>query len=128
MAQANYVIQLTVVNDGTLTNEIRLGAIGDIQYVIDQEDVADDLLILASDNLFEFESCDFVNFAKKYNSDALAMYYEDDINQLKRNGTASLLCTNILCSKRDNFTLNKTIFKMKGIIQMYLETLFHISY
>lgn len=89
MAQANYVIQLTVVNDGTLTNETRLGAIGDIQYVIDQEDVADDLLILASDILFEFELSDFVNFAKKYNSKALAMYYEDDINQLKRNGTAS---------------------------------------
>lgn len=65
MAQANYVIQLTVVNVGTLTNETRLGAIGDIQYVIDQEDVADDLLILASDNLFEFELSDFVNFAKK---------------------------------------------------------------
>lgn len=89
MAQANYVIQLTVVNDGTLTNETRLGAIGDIQYVIDQEDVADDLLILASDNLFEFELSVFVNFAKKYNSDALAMYHKDDINQLKRNGTAS---------------------------------------
>ncbi|MGH2116668.1 sugar phosphate nucleotidyltransferase [Aerococcus sp. L_32] len=65
VAQANYVIQLTVVNVGTLTNETRLGAIGDIQYVIDQEDVADDLLILASDNLFEFELSDFVNFAKK---------------------------------------------------------------
>lgn len=33
---ANYDIKFTVVNDGTLTNETRLGAIGDIQFVIEQ--------------------------------------------------------------------------------------------
>lgn len=86
---ANYDIKFTVVNDGTLTNETRLGAIGDIQYVINQKDISDDLLILAGDNLFEFELTDFVSFATENNSDALAMYYEENLDQLKRNGTAT---------------------------------------
>ena len=86
--QANYDMKFTVVNDGTLTNETRLGAIGDIQFVIDQLGIQDDLLILAGDNLFEFSLAEFVDFAKKYDSDALAMYYEANLDQLKRNGTA----------------------------------------
>ena len=87
--QANYDMKFTVVNDGTLTNETRLGAIGDIQFVIDQLGIQDDLLILAGDNLFEFSLAEFVDFAKKYDSDALAMYYEANLDQLKRNGTAN---------------------------------------
>lgn len=86
--QANYNMKFTVVNDGTLTNETRLGAIGDIQFVIDQVGIQDDLLILAGDNLFEFSLKEFVGFAKDHDSDALAMYYEANLDQLKRNGTA----------------------------------------
>lgn len=46
-------MKFNVVNDGTLTNKTRLGAIGDIQFVIDELDIQDDLLILAGANLFE---------------------------------------------------------------------------
>lgn len=60
--QANYRVKLTVVNDGTLSNETRLGAIGDIQFVIDNQEVNDDLMIVAGDNLFGFELTDFVDF------------------------------------------------------------------
>ena len=87
--QANYEMKFTVVNDGTLTNETRLGAIGDIQFVIDQLGIQDNLLILAGDNLFEFSLAEFVDFAKDHDSDALAMYYEANLDQLKRNGTAA---------------------------------------
>lgn len=41
----DYSEQVTVINDGTPCNDNRLGAIGDIQYVIDQENVQDDLLV-----------------------------------------------------------------------------------
>ncbi|MFV8813851.1 sugar phosphate nucleotidyltransferase [Aerococcus urinaeequi] len=60
----------------------------DIQFVNDQLNIEDDLLILAGDNLFEFSVAEFVNFAKNYGSDGLAMYYEVKLEQLKRNGTA----------------------------------------
>ncbi|MHA7117638.1 nucleotidyltransferase family protein [Aerococcus viridans] len=103
--QANYDIKFTVVNDGTLSNETRLGAIGDIQFVIDQLNIQDDLLILAGDNLFEFSLAEFVGFSKNNNSDALAMYYEADLNQLKRNGTATF---------NDDFTVVDFIEKPKN--------------
>lgn len=50
--QANYDIKLTVINDGTLSNEDRLGALGNIQHVINTAHVPDDLMIAAGDNLF----------------------------------------------------------------------------
>jgi glucose-1-phosphate thymidylyltransferase len=40
-----------VHNDGTTSNEDRLGAIGDMQFVIDQTALDDDLLVIAGDNL-----------------------------------------------------------------------------
>ncbi len=43
-----------VINDKTISNDDRLGAIGDILYVIENEHIDDDVLVIAGDNLFEF--------------------------------------------------------------------------
>jgi glucose-1-phosphate thymidylyltransferase len=43
-----------VHDDGTTSNEDRLGAIGDIRFVIDRAEIDDDLLVIAGDNLFDF--------------------------------------------------------------------------
>ena len=46
---------ITVVNDNTTSNETRLGAIADIQFVIDKHRVDDDMLITAGDNIYIFD-------------------------------------------------------------------------
>ena len=51
-----------VHDDGTTSNDDRLGAIGDIQFVIDSAGIDDDLLVIAGDNLFDFRLSDFVAF------------------------------------------------------------------
>jgi glucose-1-phosphate thymidylyltransferase len=51
-----------VHDDGTTSNEDRLGAIGDMQFVIDRAGLDDDLLVIAGDNLFEFSVPEFVSF------------------------------------------------------------------
>ena len=51
-----------VHDDGTTSNEDRLGAIGDLQFVIDEAGLDDDLLVIAGDNLFDFSLPDFVSF------------------------------------------------------------------
>jgi glucose-1-phosphate thymidylyltransferase len=51
-----------VHNDGTTSNDDRLGAIGDMQFVIDQAGLDDDLLVIAGDNLFDFGLPEFVSF------------------------------------------------------------------
>ncbi len=64
----------TVVNDGTLTNETRLGAIGDINHVVTTQGIDDDLLVIAGDNLFSFDITDFVGFFRRKDSTIVAVY------------------------------------------------------
>ena len=54
--------EVTVHDDGTRTNEDRLGAIGDLQFVIERAGIDDDLLVIAGDNLFEFDLSEFVRY------------------------------------------------------------------
>jgi len=53
---------VVVHDDGTTSNETRLGAIGDMQFVVDAAAIDDDLLVIAGDNLFEFSLADLVAF------------------------------------------------------------------
>jgi glucose-1-phosphate thymidylyltransferase len=53
---------VAVHDDGTVSNDDRLGAIGDIAFVLDRIGADDDLLVVAGDNLFDFALGDFVGF------------------------------------------------------------------
>lgn len=52
--------RLGIINDGTQTPEERLGAVRDMEFVIEKEKINSDLLVIGGDNLFEF---DLRNFA-----------------------------------------------------------------
>jgi len=55
--------EIAVWNDGTSTNEDRLGAIGDVRFAIEHGGLGgDDLLVIAADNLFQFSLRDYVAF------------------------------------------------------------------
>ena len=86
----SYSKEITVVNDGTLTNDTRLGAIGDIQYVIEHLNISDDLMILAGDNLFDFELTDFVSYFNEVDTDCITSYVEENAAQVKRAGVVEL--------------------------------------
>ncbi|MFE0441023.1 NDP-sugar synthase [Aerococcus sp. NPDC058936] len=88
--EATYGIKLTVINDGTLSNEDRLGALGDIHFVIEQAKVEDDLMIAAGDNLFGFSLVDLVSFYKAHEGNAISIYKKDDLKQLIRGDTANI--------------------------------------
>jgi glucose-1-phosphate thymidylyltransferase len=53
---------ITVHDDGTVSNDDRLGAIGDIAFVLERTGTGDDLLVIAGDNLFDFALGDFAGF------------------------------------------------------------------
>jgi len=82
--------RIQIINDGTTSNESRLGAIKDIQYVIDYSGINDDLMILAGDNLFDFELSNFVLFFKKVNADCITTHEITDINELRRTGVIEI--------------------------------------
>jgi len=47
-------VRLDVLDDGTETNEARLGAIGDLRFGLDAADVRQDFFVVNGDNLFTF--------------------------------------------------------------------------
>ena len=60
-----YAAPISIVNDGTNTPEDRLGSIGDIDFVIRQENLQDDLLVIGGDNLFGSPLEEYIQFARK---------------------------------------------------------------
>jgi glucose-1-phosphate thymidylyltransferase len=56
----------TLINDGSVSNETRLGAIKDLALAIEKGRIDDDdLLVVAGDNLFEFDIRKFIDFARR---------------------------------------------------------------
>lgn len=66
--------RIRVLNDGTSSNEDRLGAIGDLEFAVENGPVADDLLVLAGDNLFEGELGEFIRFAAGRDAPAIGVH------------------------------------------------------
>jgi len=53
-AKASFAVPVKLLNDGTASNDDRLGQVGDIRFAIEAEAIDDDLLVVAGDNLFNF--------------------------------------------------------------------------
>src|SRR5581483_4006718 len=66
--------QVVVVDDGTTDDRDRLGAIGDIAFVLDRERVDDDLLVIAGDNLFTGAIDGFVAEGRRRRAPVLAVH------------------------------------------------------
>ncbi len=70
----NYVHPIEIVNNGTNSNEERLGAVGDLAFCIQQKSIHDDIMVIAGDNLFEEPLLEHVNNFKKHKHNALVLY------------------------------------------------------
>jgi glucose-1-phosphate thymidylyltransferase len=66
-----------VHNDGTRTNEDRLGAVGDIAFAVDRAGIDDDLIVIAGDNLFDYDLQDLVDFWRTKDGPASAIAVRD---------------------------------------------------
>ncbi len=82
--------EIEVVNDNTTSNDDRLGAIGDMRFVIKNKNVDDDLMVIAGDNLFEFKLKNMMNFYKNKKAPCVAAQYIEDLNLLKRFGVGKI--------------------------------------
>ena len=81
---------ITVVDDGTSTNETRLGAVKDIKFAIDSLNISDDVLVIAGDNLLDFSLTAFIEYADKAGSSCVMRYYEPDSNKLRKSGVLKI--------------------------------------
>jgi glucose-1-phosphate thymidylyltransferase len=72
-------LKYRIVNDGSNTVEDRLGAVGDINLSIQECSIDDDLLIVAGDNLFDFNLNDFILFSRQNSPyHAICLYHDDN--------------------------------------------------
>jgi glucose-1-phosphate thymidylyltransferase len=80
-----------VHDDGTSSNDDRLGAVGDMRFVIEHASVDDDLLVIAGDNLFDFSLVDLVEFWRgKGDASALAVRDVGSLELARRYGIVAL--------------------------------------
>ena len=82
--------KITVVDDGTETNETRLGAVMDIKFAMDKLNIKDDVLIIAGDNVLDFSLNKFVDYALQKDTSCVMRYYEEDIKRLSKGGVLEL--------------------------------------
>lgn len=85
-----YLKPVTIVDDGTESNESRLGAVCDLLYAMGQLSIDDDILVVAADNLLFFSFQEFVDFAKAKGTSCIMCHEQTDIEKLRRTGVVEL--------------------------------------
>jgi len=76
--------KVEVMNDGTLSNETRLGGIGDLWFVAENKKIDDDVLVISGDNLFDFNIQEMIDFFKKLNKTTVGVYDINDLEEVKK--------------------------------------------
>ena len=82
----HYTKPITVVDDGTSTNETRLGAVCDLLFAMDRLDIDDDMLVVAADNILEFSFREFVDFAYAKKTSCIMCHEQPSVEKLQRTG------------------------------------------
>ena len=82
--------KVTVVDDGTESNETRLGAVIDIKFALDKLNINDDIMVIAGDNVLDFSLNTFVDYAIKKGTSCVMRYYEEDAKRLSKCGVLEL--------------------------------------
>ncbi|MBR0153385.1 MAG: nucleotidyltransferase family protein [Lachnospiraceae bacterium] len=86
----DHSLPLRIIDDGTSSNETRLGAVRDIQFALDETGISDDLLIVAGDNLLDFSLVSFLQYAQAKQTSCTMRYYEADEKRLSKSGVAEI--------------------------------------
>ena len=82
--------KITVVDDGTESNETRLGAVKDIQFAVEKLGLDDEMLVIAGDNVLDFSLTKFISYAKEKGTSCMMRYYEASEERLKKCGVVTV--------------------------------------
>ncbi len=87
---ATKAMKVTVVDDGTSSNETRLGAVKDIQFAIDKLGLDDDMLVIAGDNVLDFSLTKLLRYSVEKNTSCIMRYYEPEEKKLVKCGVVEI--------------------------------------
>ena len=97
-ASAARTSDIKIINDGSKSDDDKLGATGDINLVLTRESLTnDDLLVIAGDNLFQQPLSDFVNAAKRSQA-TVAVHDVGNLEAMKKYGTVTVDTKGVITS------------------------------
>ena len=82
--------KITVVDDGTSSNETRLGAVRDIEFAVNKLGLDDDMMVLAGDNVLDFSLTKFLAFCQEKKASCVMRYWEEKKETLPKRGVLEL--------------------------------------
>lgn len=77
---------ITIIDDGTSTNDSRLGAVKDLLLAIEEKRIQDDMLVLAGDNILDFSLHGFVDSFRVNGTSMIMCHHEPSVEKLQRTG------------------------------------------
>ncbi|MBR3492686.1 MAG: nucleotidyltransferase family protein [Bacteroidales bacterium] len=98
--QVSYRHPVRVIDDGTETNDTRLGAVRDLLLAITgdadghpvegQQLVDDDIMVLAADNILDFSLQGFVDYFHQKDTSVIMCHHEPELRKLQRTGVIAV--------------------------------------
>ncbi len=112
-----------VLNDGTNSNERRLGALGDVHYAISSRNIDEDVIIVAGDNLFELPLAEVANFFSKKKSNVIVLHDVKDFELAKHYGIVEVDSSNLVVNFEEKPISPKSTLASTGIYMFPKKTI-----
>ena len=93
VAEQHYSKPITIIDDGTETNDTRLGAVNDLLLVLNTPSMRENpegILVVAADNLLFFSFREFIDFAKQKDTSCIMCHEQPSLEKLQRTGVVEL--------------------------------------
>ena len=90
-----------VLDDGSVDNEHRIGAVKDIEFAIEKAGINDDTLILAGDNVLDFSLSSFIEYGKKKGTSCIMRHRETDKARLRKTGVVTIDQSDLVLSMEE---------------------------
>lgn len=106
---------IEIVNDGTVSNDTRLGALGDIHYAIVSKNIENDFIVVAGDNLFELSLDEVAAFFKKKQSNVIVLHDVRDTELARHYGVVEVDSRNVVVNFEEKPLSPKSTLASTGI-------------
>ena len=82
--------KITIIDDGTSTNETRMGAVKDIQIAVARAKEDTDYFVMAGDNMLDFSLRGFIEYAKDKNTSCIMCHEEHRLEALQKTAVITI--------------------------------------
>ncbi len=86
----SYEKPVTIIDDGTTSNDNRLGAVRDLLLAIKDCNISDDIMVLAADNILEFSLRGFIDYFNEKGTSVIMCHHEPELKRLQRTGVIAV--------------------------------------